>query len=74
MTGLNANQKKSVELLMQKSKDYIHKMYPLFFADEFAWSLNSACSSVRGDKKRYEVRRNMIISALRYGTKNAKNV
>jgi hypothetical protein len=74
MTGLNANQKKSVELLMQKSKDYIHKMYPLFYSDEFAWSLNNATSSVRGDKKKYEVRKNMIISALRFGTKNARNL
>ena len=74
MTGLNASQKKSVELLMSKSKEYIHKMYPIFFSDEFAWTHSTATTSMRGDKKRYELRKNLITSALRYGSKGAKNV
>lgn len=46
---MTSAQKKSIELPMRKAKEYIHKMYPLLFSEEFSQTRLGGTGSSRGN-------------------------
>ena len=60
--------KRKIELSMRKSEEYLQKLYPVLFSDDFDLGANTTVS-VCDDKTKLFLRRDLIMSALRYDSK-----
>jgi len=68
----NATERRSIELAVTKVRDYIQRLYPVFFADEFGYQISNITESACGDAPKLAARQALITSALRYNNKDAK--
>lgn len=68
MSKMKPADKQSISLLQDKSTEMLQKVYPVLFSDAFGWTPQNATQSVRGDKVKYETRKKLLVSALRFGT------
>jgi len=67
MKVLNSSQKESINMMCQKTTEYLHKVYPVLFSDEFGWTQQTATACMRGvkstiatDKDKFETRKKML--------------
>ena len=67
ISTLSAAQKKSIQTPIQKTKEIIHKIYPVLFADEFKLYDSNHMESLCYDEARYQLRKDMLQSAMRLG-------
>ena len=76
MKPMSDAQKRSIQTPIQKTKDMIHKIYPVLFADEFKLYDSNHMDSACYEDARYNLRKDMLMSALRLGgtSKGARNV
>ena len=68
----SAVEKRSIELAVTKIKDYIQRLYPIFYAEDFGYQLSNITESACGDAPKMAARQTLITSALRYNNKDAK--
>ena len=65
---LSDAQKKSIQTPIQKTKEIIHRIYPVLFADEFKLYDSNHMDSVCFDEARCQLRKDMLQSAMRQGS------
>ena len=65
ISTLSNAQKKSIQTPIQKTKEIIHKIYPVLFADEFKLYDSNHMESLCFDDARYQLRKDMLQSAMR---------
>jgi hypothetical protein len=58
--------KKKIQLLVDKTREFITKIYPVLFSDGFNLTATNQMESSMGDETKYKLRKNLIQSALRY--------
>jgi len=68
----SAVEKRSIELAVTKIKDYIQRLYPVFYAEDFGYQLSNITESACGDPQKMTARQTLTTSALRYNNKDAK--
>jgi len=52
---------------MQKSEEFVKRIYPLLYADEFKFNPADATASACGDPAFMQKRKQLIDAALRFG-------
>ena len=57
---------------MLKTKDFIQKLYPVLYADEFKFKESQTTYSAVGDQYLMRKREELLRSALRFGNTQAK--
>ena len=68
----SATEKRSIDLAVTKVKDYIQRLYPVFYAEDFGYQLSNITESACGDTAKMTARSALITSALRFNNKDAK--
>jgi hypothetical protein len=66
-TKLNAVQQVDIKVVMQKTEDFIKRIYPLLYADEFKFNPADPTHSACADPLLMSKRKQLLDSALRYG-------
>ena len=61
--------KRKIDLCMNNSERFLQKLYPVLFSDDFDLGSNTTLSAC-DDKNKLFLRRDLILSALRYDAKN----
>ena len=69
LANMSAATKKSIQAPMNKSKEMIHKIYPVLFADEFQLNESNYMESSCFDQNRHALRRDLLLSAMREGVR-----
>jgi hypothetical protein len=69
---LNARDKTNVDMLIQKTKEFIQRLYPVIYSEEFKFRESDSTFSAAGDQYLLRKREELIKAALRYGNPNAK--
>jgi hypothetical protein len=62
----------NVENVIQKTKDFLRRLYPVIYADEFRYRHSTSHHSAVGDQYLSRKREELIKSALRYNNSKAK--
>jgi hypothetical protein len=57
---------------MKKMEDIVTRLYPVIFSDGFAYRESNACESACGNPTLLELRKNLVTTALRFNSANAK--
>ena len=57
-----------MDICMRKSEEFIAKIYPVLFSDDFELGANTTGSAC-GSKQHLTLRKDLIFSALRFGEK-----
>ena len=68
---LKATQRKTVRFVVDKVEDFIGRIYPVLFTDGFKLRQGMATESTLADERTYNLRRDLIIAALRYDSKKS---
>ena len=70
---MSAKEKFNVQVISDAAKEQIWKIYPILFSDgENNFPLGHPTDSSIGDLRKYENRKNLIISALKYDSQPKK--
>lgn len=69
---LNARQKLNVEFIMLKTKEYIQKLYPVIYSEEFKFKESDYTMSAAGDQYLLRKREELVRAALCFGNPQAK--
>lgn len=64
--------KTNIELLVGKANEYIRRLYPVLFSDDFAYCQHHPSDLTTIDPRIKEKRRKLLLSALRFNNNNAK--
>mmetsp|Transcript_22870 Transcript_22870/g.22134 ORF Transcript_22870/g.22134 Transcript_22870/m.22134 type:complete len:327 (+) Transcript_22870:1169-2149(+) len=70
--NLNNKQKLNVEYITNRTKEYIQRLYPVLYCEEFKYQESNPVESASGDQYLVRKREELIQSALRYGQPAAK--
>lgn len=62
----------NIEFIMLKTKEFIQKLYPVIYADEFKFKESDYTMSAAGDQYLLRKREELIKSALCYGNTASK--
>ena len=65
--GLNNKQKMNVELIVIKTREFVQKLYPVIYAEEFKFKTSNTTMSAAGDQYLMRKREELVKSALRFG-------
>lgn len=59
--------KKTIDVLINKTVEFIGKIYPVLFSEGFNLSQANQTASCRGDDAKFKMRQDLITSALGFG-------
>jgi hypothetical protein len=69
---MSAKQKVNVEHVMMKTKEFLRKLYPVMYSQEFQFRESAPTASATGDQYLFRKREDLVRSALRFGNPTAK--
>jgi hypothetical protein len=64
---LNEKQKSNVDVVMQKSTEFIKKLYPVIYSEAFKYKESNPVESASGDGELFYKREELVKAALRFG-------
>lgn len=69
---MSVDKKKSIVEMMRLADDFAIRIYPVIFSDGFGYSSSRRTETAVGDKSKYELRRSLLLAALRFNSAKAK--
>ena len=65
LATMSAADKKSIQEPIRRTKDIIHKIYPVLFAEEFGLTEANYLDSACFDQAKYKTRKDLMMATLR---------